>query len=133
MRYLLDTNVWIVYLKGRHTSVRSRLEETPMGRITTCSVVWAELLHGARKYENTTARREWIERLLSPLENFDFNLAAARQYADARDTLEKAGMPIGLNDLLIASIALANDLTVVTNNKDELKRVPGLRVEDWSA
>jgi tRNA(fMet)-specific endonuclease VapC len=42
-------------------------------------------------------------------------------------------MPIGLNDLLIASIALANDLTVVTNNNDEFKRVPGLRVEDWSA
>ena len=38
-----------------------------------------------------------------------------------------------VNDLLIASIALANDLTVVTNNTDEFKRVPGLRVEDWSA
>lgn len=132
MHYLLDTNAWIVYLKGQQTNVRSRLEETPKDQVTTCSVVWAELLHGARKYENTADRRERVEKLLSPLANYDFNLAAARRYAVTHDALEKAGMSIGLNDLLIASIALANDLTVVTNNTDEFKRVPGLRVEDWS-
>lgn len=133
MHYLLDTNAWIVYLKGRQTSVRSRLEETPRDQITTCSVVWAELLHGARKYEIPADRRERVEKLLGPLENFDFDLAAARRYADTRDALEKAGMLIGLNDLLIASIALANDLTVVTNNTAEFNRIPGPRVEDWSA
>ena len=132
MRYLLDTNAWIVYFKGRQTSVRSRLEGTPRDQITTCSVVWAELLHGARKYENPAERRERVERVLNPLENFDFDLAAARHYAITRDTLEKAGMVIGLNDLMIAAIALANDLTVVTNNTGEFNRVPGLRVEDWS-
>lgn len=133
MPYLLDTNAWIVYLKGRQTSIRSRLEATPRDQITTCSVVWAELLHGARKYDNPADRRARVEKVLATLETFDFDLAAARRYADARDALEKAGMPIGLNDLLIASIALANDLIVVTNNTDEFKRVPGLRVEDWSA
>jgi len=133
MRYLLDTNAWIVYLKGRQTNIRSRLEETPSDQITTCSVVWAELLHGARKYENSTDRRERVEKLLGRLKNFDFDLAAARRYADTRDALEKAGMLIGLNDLLIASIALVNDLTVVTNNTAEFNRIPGLRVEDWSA
>lgn len=133
MRYLLDTNAWIVYLKGRQTNIRARLEGTPRNQITTCSVVWAELLHGARKYENPADRRERVEKVLSPLESFDFDLTAARHYATARDTLEKEGRSIGLNDLLIASIALANDLTVVTNNADEFNRVPGLIVEDWSA
>ena len=74
-----------------------------------------------------------MERVLNPLENFDFDRAAARHCAIPRDTLEKAGMVIGLNDLMIAAIALANDLTVVTNNTGEFNRVPGLRVEDWSA
>jgi len=133
MRYLLDTHVWIVYLKGRETGIRSRLEQTPKDRITTCSVVWAELLHGARKYENPDGRQERVEKVLNPLENFDFNLAYARHYAITRDILEKAGRSIGLNDLLIASIGLANDLTVVTSNTDEFNKVPGLRVEDWSA
>lgn len=133
MRYLLDTNAWIVYFKGRQTPVRARLEETPRQQITTCSVVWAELLHGARKYENPAERRDRVERVLDPLESFDFDLAAARHYAIARDTLEKAGLSIGLNDLMIAAIALTHDLTVVTNNTDEFNRIPGLRVEDWSA
>lgn len=133
MRYLLDTNAWIVYLKGRQTNIRSRLEGTPRNQIITCSVVWAELLHGARKYENPAERLERVERVLDPLENFDFDRAAARHYAVVRDTLEKSGLSIGLNDLLIASIALANDLAVVTANTDEFHRVPGLRVEDWSA
>jgi len=132
MRYLLDTNAWIVYFKGRQTNVRARLEATPRQEITTCSVVWAELLHGALKYENPAERRDRVEKVLDPLENFDFDRVAARHYAIARDALEKAGVPIGLNDLMITSIALANDLTVVTNNTDEFKRVPGLRVEDWS-
>lgn len=96
-------------------------------------MVWAELLHGARKYENPAERRERVERVLDPLENFDFDRAAAHHYATARDTLEKDGISIGLNDLLIASIALANDLTVVTGNTGEFNRIPGLRVEDWSA
>ena len=40
-------------------------------------------------------------------------------------------MLIGPNDLLIASIALANGLTLVTHNTREFSRIPGLKLEDW--
>ena len=100
MRYLLDTNAWIVYFKGRQTAVRSHLEETPRHQTTTCSVVWAELLRGARKCENPVERRERVEKVLDPLESFAFDLAAARHCVITRGTLEKAGMAIGLNSLL---------------------------------
>jgi tRNA(fMet)-specific endonuclease VapC len=43
------------------------------------------------------------------------------------------GMVIGPNDLLIAAIALANSVTLVTNNTQEFRRVVGLNVEDWEA
>jgi tRNA(fMet)-specific endonuclease VapC len=39
--------------------------------------------------------------------------------------------PFGSNDLWIAAHALADDLTLVTNNERELRRVPGLRIENW--
>ncbi len=42
-----------------------------------------------------------------------------------------SGTPIGANDLLIASIAVANNLILVTHNTPEFERVPGLSVEDW--
>ncbi len=46
--------------------------------------------------------------------------------------LNAKGTPIGANDLMIASIAVANGLTLVTNNTSEFSRVPGLKLEDWS-
>ena len=52
-------------------------------------------------------------------------------YARVRAYLEKRGTPIGPNDLWLAAHALCTDLTVVTGNEREFKRVPGLRVENW--
>ncbi|MGH8499346.1 MAG: PIN domain-containing protein [Methylococcales bacterium] len=48
-----------------------------------------------------------------------------------RATLEKAGTPIGANDLWIAAHALTEDLVLVTNNLREFDRVPGLNAENW--
>jgi predicted nucleic acid-binding protein len=49
------------------------------------------------------------------------------------DSLPQRRLVIGGNDLIIASIALAHGLTVVTHNSAEFSRVPGLSVEDWAA
>ncbi|HMV48657.1 MAG TPA: type II toxin-antitoxin system VapC family toxin [Blastocatellia bacterium] len=132
MRYLLDTNIWIIYLKAVETVVRQRLEQASPDEIATCSVVWAELLHGARKYADPLQREHRIELTLSPLANLPFDLAAARRYAYIRDYLERTGQVIGGNDLMIAAIALTHGLILVTRNTDEFRRVPGLQVEDWS-
>jgi len=45
--------------------------------------------------------------------------------------LERLGTPIGPNDLMIAAIAVANDVVLVTHNTREFGRVEGLRCEDW--
>jgi len=131
MRYLLDTNIWIAYLKGGNLKVRERLEATDKEQIAVCSVVWGELLYGARQYEKRSEREAKIEATLSPLLCLPFDLAAARHYARIRDYLENSGQVIGGNDLMIASIALEHDLTMVTHNSEEYIRVPDLRVEDW--
>ena len=68
-----------------------------------------------------------------PFRSLPFDSACVPHYARLRDTLERDGQIIGGNDMLIAAIALAHDLTVVTHNGGEFKRVPDLRVEDWSA
>jgi tRNA(fMet)-specific endonuclease VapC len=47
--------------------------------------------------------------------------------------LTTKGTPIGGNDLLIAAIALANGLTLITHNTRELGRIAGLKIEDWEA
>lgn len=131
MAYLLDTNAWIQYLKSPNSPVEARLRETPVGEVLVCSVVLAELLHGALKYEKRDERQARVERTLAPFRSLPFDDAAAQHYAQIRDELERRGEVIGPNDLLIAAIGLSHGLTVVTNNS-EFRRVTGLRVEDWS-
>ena len=131
MRYLLDTNVWIHYLKNAASPVATRLRITPAIEVAVCSVVWAELLHGARKYERREERQIRVERTLAPYQSLPFDDAAARRYAIIRDELETRGEVIGSNDLLIAAIALSRGLVLVTNDA-EFRRVVGLQTEDWS-
>ena len=57
----------------------------------------------------------------------------AKIYSKIRADLAKTGTPIGSNDILIASIALANNLILVTHNLREFSRIEGLTIEDWEA
>ena len=61
-----------------------------------------------------------------------FDEKASPYYADIRANLSKRGELIGSNDLLIAAIARANGVILVTRNTDEFKRVIGLQIEDWT-
>jgi tRNA(fMet)-specific endonuclease VapC len=131
MRYLLNTNVWIFYLKNQSSLVGTRLRNTPANDIVVCSVVRAELLHGARKYEKRTERVARVELTLSPFISLPFDDAAAGHYATIRDDLELRGITIGSNDLMIAAIAVTHGLTLVSNNC-EFNRVGGMPVEDWT-
>ncbi|KAM3113165.1 hypothetical protein [Phormidesmis sp. 146-33] len=60
-----------------------------------------------------------------------FDDFAATTFGVVRAQLESLGTPIGAYDLQIASIALANNLTLVTHNTGEFSRVEGLKLEDW--
>ena len=94
---------------------RSRAE-SPIGCVN------AELWFGARKSARPTATRREIDAFLEPLGVLPFDRAAADAYADIRFALERAGRPIGERDLLIASIASARGLAVVTHNLSEFAR-----------
>jgi len=109
MRYLLDTNVWIVYLKRPESPVEMRLRATPASEIAVCSVIWAELLHGAR---STRQQDELASGTDAVPFSVPFDDDAARHYAEIRDELEIKGQIIGPYDLLIAAIARSHGLTV---------------------
>jgi tRNA(fMet)-specific endonuclease VapC len=131
MPYLLDTNSWIVYLKQPSSPIRARLQALQPSDIVTCSIVRAELLHGAEKYGNRDRRIAAVVQALSPLRSLPFDDDAAAVYARIRHALEVAGMTIGPYDLQIAAICVVHGLTLVTNNTGEFSRVGGLQIEDW--
>ena len=84
------------------------------------------------KYGIPERRRAIILKTLAPYRSLPFDDAAAEHYAQLRHDLELARQIIGPNDLIIAAICLANDITLGTSNTAGFSRVPGLRVEDWN-
>ncbi len=65
------------------------------------------------------------------LDSLPFDDNAVEHYGEIRAILAKAGTPIGANDLLMAAIARAHQVTVVTHNLREFMRVPALQIETW--
>lgn len=131
MKYLLDTNACIGVLTNRVTPLVERWKRTLPNQVRLCSVVKAELLFGAEKSARRELVQQRLQRFFSRFKSMPFDDAAAQTYGLLRAALEKGGQPIGPNDMLIAAIALANDLTLVTHNTAEFSRVPGLSLEDW--
>jgi tRNA(fMet)-specific endonuclease VapC len=131
MPFLPDTNIWIWVLKNPGGQLETRIQAHPIVDIFLCSVVKAELWHGAEKYGNRLRRQHALEMLFAPFVSLPFEDRAARHYADIRHQLEIQGSVIGPNDLMIAAIARSNDITLVSAD-EAFSRVPGLRVEDWT-
>ncbi|MBT9586310.1 type II toxin-antitoxin system VapC family toxin [bacterium] len=131
MSYLLDTNICIAFLNGTDPALRDRLMAMDPTSLLLCSVVKAELAFGARKSARVGDNLNRLVQFFHPFHSLPFDDSAAEQYGQIRATLERNGKPIGANDMLIAAIALAHDLTVVTRNVGEFSRVTGLRVEDF--
>ena len=130
MSYLLDTNAVIHLMKLREPLV-TRVRESGPTAIVVSSITLAELWFGAARSTRPARSRAEQDLVLSPFRVLDFDASAADHYANARAHLAGQGRPIGDRDLMIAAIALANRMTVVTSNLSEFERVPGLKVEDW--
>lgn len=130
-RFLLDTNICIAYLKASDPKLIERLVQHLPEDFVLCSVVKAELEFGAYKSQHRFINEQKLEIFFSQFDSYPFNDEPAKIYGGLRYTLEKLGKPIGPNDLMIASIALQNDLTLVTRNISEFERVPNLKIEGW--
>jgi tRNA(fMet)-specific endonuclease VapC len=134
VNYLLDTNSWVDHLRrGPNSNVTAKLAAAPPGSVFLCSIVLGELIYGAHHGGPTHLAHNLalIGALRHQFVSLPFDDAAAEEYGRVREHLASLGTPIGPNDLLIASIALANALTLVTHNTTEFSRVPGLQLEDW--
>jgi len=131
--YLLDTNACIRILNGTSQALIERLRATPPSRIRLCSIVKAELQYGARHSAQVAKNLRLLEDFFGPFVCLPFDDRCADHYGVIRAELSRLGLPIGPNDLLIASTAVAHDLVLVSHNAEEFSRVVGLQLEDWEA
>jgi tRNA(fMet)-specific endonuclease VapC len=131
MIYLLDTNTCIVYLNGQNLLLKRKLEGHLDRDMAVCSVVKSELFYGSSKSQNSAKNLAKQKGFLNRFTSLPFDDRAAEIYGNIRADLERKGTPIGVYDLQIAAIALANSLILVTHNTREFSRVQGLVFEDW--
>ncbi len=132
MNVMLDTNICIYLIKHVPSALIERFESFPVGDIGISVITLAELEYGASKSSQPRKNLEALEQFVAPLDVAPFDRQAAVAYGRVRAVLEKKGRPIGAMDLLIAAQALSLGVRLVTNNEREFRRVPGLRVENWT-
>ena len=132
IRYLLDTNIFIYIRQRRPPGVLARFEALQAG-VTGMSVVsYGELQYGAERSRNPGTAFKALEEFAELIQVLPLPASAGRTYAQIRRSLEIGGQIIGANDLWIAAHARAAELTLVTNNEREFKRVAGLKIENWT-
>ncbi|MFM8886100.1 MAG: type II toxin-antitoxin system VapC family toxin [Chthoniobacterales bacterium] len=131
MRYLLDTNTCIYLIKRSPEQVMRRFKRLRVGDVGVSAITICELQFGVSNSSQPERNQRALTEFLGPLEALDFPAAAAAVYGEIRAHLQRSGKPIGSYDLLLAAHALHEDLTLVTNNMREFRRVPDLRAENW--
>jgi len=131
LRYMLDTNICIFTIKNRPQRVREAFIRF-QDQLCVSSVTMMELVYGAEKSANPGKNLAIVEGFSSRLEVLPYDEPAASHTGELRAELGRLGTPVGPYDALIAGHARSRGLIVVTNNRREFDRVPGLRVEDWT-
>lgn len=134
MRYMLDTNILIYFLKHKPPSVAQRINDLGEDADLCMSFfTFAELLKGAER----SSRRARVLKQLDALTAlipvvYDTNRELCEQYAQQSLALKAQGTPIGANDLWIACHALSQKATLVSHNVREFERIQGIKLEDWA-
>jgi tRNA(fMet)-specific endonuclease VapC len=132
MKYMLDTNICIYFIKGKTQNVMQKLKENMQGGLCISAITLAELEHGvalsACPEKNATA----LSQFLSIIDVLPFGDKAAAEYGSIHAGLQRNGTVIGVMDMLIAAHARAENMVVVTNNVREFERVKGLTIENWA-
>lgn len=132
--FCLDTNTIIYAVNRRRPAVTVRLEaELALGtNILVPILVLFELEYGVSKSNDPTKTRAMFDSFFAARFSFaPFDAADAREAGAIRGALERLGTPIGPYDLLIAAQARRRGAVLVSANRREFERVPGLMVTDW--
>jgi len=134
MKYLLDTNIISYFLRDASPALNQRILDSAPDTLAISVVSAGELRYGLAKIapsKRATELAQHLNALLTAIAVLPLPANAAQHYGKTRAQLDAAGTPIGNNDLWIASHALAQNMTLVTNNTREFERVPGLRLDNW--
>jgi tRNA(fMet)-specific endonuclease VapC len=129
MRFLLDTNICSAHMR-RPAKLAHRFIQH-IDQLAVPTVVLGELYAGAYKHEQSNRLLSLIDELLEEVYVIDFDVACAHQFGQLRGSSLRSGTLFSTVDLMIASVAIIHDLTLITHNTKDFENIPGLRYDDW--
>lgn len=128
--YVWDTDICIFWLKGSPV-IRQKVQELSNPEIGITIVTLAELKFGAYKSERVEENLEALNHLLQGTRVLPMDRTSADRFGHIKADLQSRGEILEDFDILIASITLAQEATLVTNNVDHFSRISNLRIQNW--
>ena len=129
--YLLNTDTIIYNLKG-HEAIKKNLQRHIEDPMKISIITLMELYYGAYKSEKVTGNLAKVKRLETEFEIIPTGKESAEIFGMLKATLEESGTRLDDFDLIIASCAMAHNLTLVTNNVGHFKRIEALKLTNWN-
>jgi tRNA(fMet)-specific endonuclease VapC len=130
VKHVLDTDTIIYFLKGDRDIV-SRVLSVPPESLYTTIINYAELMFGAYNSLKLKENLSKVKGFLSKIKILGFDEASGETFGKLKATLRKKGLSIADLDLMIASICIVNDGTLITNNIRDFGKIKELRIENW--
>ena len=129
MKFLLDTNICSAHMR-RPAQLAHRFIQY-LDQLAVSTIVLGELYAGAYKHPASGRLLELIDELLEEVHVLEFDAECAVEFGRLRGDSLRSGRLISTVDLMIASVAIVHDLTLVTHNTKDFVKVPGLKLVDW--
>lgn len=124
---VLDTNFLIYLLRNKAAADVADFYENPK----TTTITLFELFYGAWRSSKPQENILKIRSLLKSIDILEFDKSAAEKAGEIQAGLMNSGIPVDLQDVLIAGIVIANKEELVTRDDDHFSRIQGLRCRSW--
>ncbi len=136
--FMLDTNIVSELMRASPNQNVMRLSNEREGLCAISSTPWNELLFGVQRMTAGKKKDLLFKDLIDDIQTsypiIEYDRHAAWIQADIRSRLADAGIPVDFQDTQIASIAVSNNLILVTRNTkhfEQIQKVTTLMMENW--
>ena len=130
MKYLLDTNIVIYFLKGKHNLVQ-KFDLIGFENLYISEITVAELKFGVAKSNSPNKNRLIVNELIKRFKLISI-YNSLDVFATEKARLQRAGTIVDDFDLLIGSTAVSHAMVMVTNNEKHFNRLHNIQLENWT-
>jgi len=129
---ILDTDILSEFLRGNPKVIKEVDEHLKeYGFVSLSIITYYEILNGLL-YKDARKQMERFEKFVTLNKVVPLTIRTVKISANIQSELRKKGIEIGHTDTLIAGVAMASELQLITNNTDHFKRIKGLDFANWT-